>query len=69
MRFLPTAGTTLAVLVCLASGSVGWGHIIGDWTSGDRSGMAIYLLARQDDGSWKISHDFVNSNGAPEENR
>ncbi|HJO04439.1 MAG TPA: DUF4440 domain-containing protein [Acidobacteriota bacterium] len=46
-----------------------WGHIIGDWTSGDRSGKAIYMFARQDDGSWKISHEFVNSNGAPEESR
>ena len=46
-----------------------WGHIIGDWTSGDRSGKAIYMFARQDDGSWKISHEFVNSNGTPEESR
>ena len=46
-----------------------WGHVIGDWTSGERSGKAIYLFARQDDGSWKISHEFVNSNGTPEESR
>ncbi len=46
-----------------------WAHIIGDWTSGDRSGKAIYMFARQDDGSWKISHEFVNSNGAREESR
>ena len=46
-----------------------WAHIIGDWKSGSRSGKAIYRFARQDDGSWKISHEFGNSNGAREESQ
>ena len=45
-----------------------WAHVVGAWTIGDEvAGKAIYILSRQDDGTWKIAREFWNTDAAPEE--
>ena len=45
-----------------------WAHVVGAWTVGEESaGKAIYILARQGDGSWKIAREFWNTDGSPED--
>lgn len=42
-----------------------WAHVVGAWTIGDQvAGKAIYILARQEDGSWKITREFWNTDAA-----
>ncbi len=45
-----------------------WAHVVGAWTVGDQmAGKAIYILARQGDGSWKIAREFWNTDAASED--
>ena len=42
-----------------------WAHVIGAWTvGGSEAGKAIYILARQGDGTWKIAREFWNADGS-----
>ena len=47
-----------------------WAHVVATWTIGDQmAGKAIYILARQGDGSWKIARELWNTNAGPEGNQ
>ena len=43
-----------------------WAYVIGIWTVGEEAtGKAIYILARQEDGAWRIAREFWNTDGSP----
>ena len=47
-----------------------WAHVVATWTIGDQvAGKAIYILARQADGSWKIAREFWNTDAASGDNQ
>lgn len=47
-----------------------WAHVVATWTIGGQgAGKAIYVLARQEDGSWKIAREFWNADAASGDNQ